>query len=110
MICDQRLASPSGRYFNNYVHCPKGLLCRGLLKIDVCASLRACVRAFVTLIGSGPDLVRRNRVLPLVRTFESPKTDRFRPRFDYGSLVARKLNYAVIYASDALNFDKVSTR
>ena len=46
-----------------FSYCPKGLLCRDLLKIDVCASLRSSVRSSVTLIGLRHDLVTRNGFL-----------------------------------------------
>ena len=63
-------------------YCPKGLLCRDIKKIDVCASVRPSdrpsVRASVTLIGSAPDLVTRNWVLPLQRRSSTPKTGRLR--------------------------------
>ena len=37
-----------------------------------------CVRPTVTLIGSAPDLVTRNWVLPLQRRSSTPKTGRLR--------------------------------
>ena len=72
------------RKLNDKDNCPKGLLCRELKIFDVCASVRPppppppTVRPSVTLIGSAPDLVTRNWVLPLERRSSTPKTGRFR--------------------------------
>ena len=52
-----------------YNYCPKGLLCRSIEKIDVCASVRAVrasARPRVRAHQNGPDLVTRYWVLELV--------------------------------------------
>ena len=55
--------------------------------------VRSFVRPSVTLIGPGPDLVRRNGVLPLVRRSSTPKTDRFRDHLWFSD---KKVNYVLI--------------
>ena len=83
--------------------CPKGLLCRGAPKIDVCASVRPRARPRVRVIQNGPDLVTRNWVLALVTPSSATNSGSVRDAFD---LVTRNWVLALVMRSSATKSER----
>ena len=87
-------------------NCPKGLLCRGAPKIDVCACVRAVRptdRPSVRPHQNGPDLVTRNWVLALVTPSSVTNSGSVRDAFD---LVTRNWVLALVTRSSVTKSER----
>ena len=94
----------SGRFFSIYLDfCPKGLLCRGAPKIDVCASVRPTVRPSVRGRQNGPDLVTRYWVFALVTPSSVTNSGSVRDAFD---LVTRNCFWALVTRSSVTKSER----